>query len=50
MRDTSNFGAATTTAQVLVGIDLRGKLALVTGGSSGLGQETARSLTEKERA
>jgi NAD(P)-dependent dehydrogenase (short-subunit alcohol dehydrogenase family) len=47
MRDASKFGANTTTGEVLEGIDLRGKVALVTGGSSGLGQETARALAEK---
>ena len=47
MRDASTFGANTTTSEVLEGIDLRGTVALVTGGSSGLGQETARALAEK---
>src|SRR5688572_12557998 len=47
MRDISGFGAETTTDQVLEGIDLRGKLVLVTGGSSGLGQESARALAAK---
>src|SRR5215471_12779556 len=47
MRDTSKFGAETTASEVAEGIDLRGKLALVTGGSSGLGQETARVLAER---
>lgn len=40
----SGFGARTTAAEVLDGIDLTGKLALVTGGYSGLGLETTRAL------
>jgi len=47
MRDASKFGAQTTASEVAEGIDLRGKLALVTGGSGGLGQETARVLAER---
>jgi NAD(P)-dependent dehydrogenase (short-subunit alcohol dehydrogenase family) len=40
----SGFGAATTAAEVLEGIDLSGRLAVVTGGYSGLGLETVRAL------
>src|SRR5271163_48320 len=38
------FGATSTTDDVLAGIDLKGKRALVTGVSAGLGVETARAL------
>jgi NAD(P)-dependent dehydrogenase (short-subunit alcohol dehydrogenase family) len=41
----SGFGAHTTAAEVLAGLDLTGKLAVVTGGYSGLGLETVRALT-----
>src|SRR6266508_1188244 len=41
----SGFGAQTTAAEVLQGVDLRGRLAVVTGGYSGLGLETTRALT-----
>src|SRR4051812_26837805 len=40
----SGFGAFTTAAEVLAGRDVRGKLAIVTGGYSGLGLETTRAL------
>jgi len=40
----SGFGPDSTTDEVLAGIDLRGKTALVTGANSGLGLETARAL------
>ncbi|HWM38572.1 MAG TPA: SDR family NAD(P)-dependent oxidoreductase [Streptomyces sp.] len=40
----SGFGAQSTTTDVLQGRDLSGSLALVTGGYSGLGLETTRSL------
>lgn len=39
-----SFNAETTTAQVIEGIDLSGKRAVVTGASGGLGAETARAL------
>jgi len=41
----SGFGATTTAAEAVAGIDLTGKLAIVTGGYSGLGLETTRALT-----
>lgn len=41
---TSQFGAHSTTDEVLEGIDLSGKRILVTGVSAGLGVETARVL------
>jgi NAD(P)-dependent dehydrogenase (short-subunit alcohol dehydrogenase family) len=40
----SGFGASTTAAEVLAGLDLSGELAIVTGGYSGLGLETTRAL------
>ncbi|MCM2477520.1 SDR family NAD(P)-dependent oxidoreductase [Rhizobium sp. CG5] len=40
----SGFGPQTTAAEVLTGIDLSGKIAIVTGGHSGLGLETTRAL------
>src|SRR6478736_6800184 len=40
----STFGFASTTDDVLAGIDLSGKRALVTGASTGLGEETTRAL------
>jgi NAD(P)-dependent dehydrogenase (short-subunit alcohol dehydrogenase family) len=38
------YGADTTTDEVLAGIDLSGRLAVVTGASAGIGVETARAL------
>ncbi|MEP5567172.1 MAG: SDR family NAD(P)-dependent oxidoreductase [Halioglobus sp.] len=40
----SEFGSSTSTHEVIQGIDLTGKQALVTGASSGLGVETTRTL------
>jgi NAD(P)-dependent dehydrogenase (short-subunit alcohol dehydrogenase family) len=40
----SGFGLHTTAAEVLAGIDLTGKTALVTGGYSGIGIEMVRAL------
>src|ERR1700741_3109993 len=41
---TNQFGARSTTDEVLSGVNLRGKRILVTGVSAGLGVETARAL------
>jgi NAD(P)-dependent dehydrogenase (short-subunit alcohol dehydrogenase family) len=41
---TTPFGFDSTAAQVVEGIDLQGKRAIVTGGASGIGIETARAL------
>ncbi|MFE4227644.1 SDR family NAD(P)-dependent oxidoreductase [Arthrobacter sp. NPDC056886] len=40
----SGFGRDSTAAEVIAGIDLTGKTAIVTGGYSGLGLETVRAL------
>ena len=41
---TTPFGFASTAAEVVAGIDLTGRRAVVTGGASGIGVETARAL------
>ena len=41
---TTPFGFSTTAAEVVEGIDLTGRRAIVTGASSGIGVETARAL------
>jgi hypothetical protein len=40
----SGFGAKSSAAEVLEGIDLSGALAVVTGGYSGIGIETVRAV------
>jgi hypothetical protein len=40
----ANFGAKSTTEDVLAGVNLKGKRILVTGVSAGLGVETACAL------
>ncbi len=41
----TGFGPRSTAADVLTGIDLTGRLAIVTGGYSGIGTETTRALS-----
>lgn len=42
----SHFNAASTAAQVMAGVDLSGKTAIVTGGYSGIGLVTTKSLVD----
>jgi NAD(P)-dependent dehydrogenase (short-subunit alcohol dehydrogenase family) len=41
----STFTAASTASEVVAGMDLSGRIAIVTGGASGIGIETVRALT-----
>jgi NAD(P)-dependent dehydrogenase (short-subunit alcohol dehydrogenase family) len=43
-RITTPFGPESTAAEVIKGVDLSGRRAIVTGGASGIGVETARAL------
>jgi NAD(P)-dependent dehydrogenase (short-subunit alcohol dehydrogenase family) len=43
---TTPFGFETTALEVVDGVDLSGKRAIVTGGASGIGVETARALAQ----
>ena len=43
-RITTQFGPQSTAADVIAGIDLTGRRAIVTGAASGIGVETARAL------
>jgi NAD(P)-dependent dehydrogenase (short-subunit alcohol dehydrogenase family) len=42
----SGFGAETTAREAIAGVDLRGRVAIVTGGYAGIGTETTRALVE----
>ena len=43
----SSYGPETTTDEVIEGVDLSGRVAIVTGASGGLGAETARALAAR---
>ncbi len=43
----SHFNEASTTDQVLEGVDLSGKRIVITGASSGLGEQSARAMSSK---
>jgi NAD(P)-dependent dehydrogenase (short-subunit alcohol dehydrogenase family) len=44
MTTTNPFGPSSTATEVIAGVDLTGRRAIVTGGNSGIGLETARAL------
>ena len=45
-RITTPFGFSSTADEVLHGVDLKGKHAIVTGGASGIGVDTAQALAK----
>jgi len=47
-RVTTPFGAQSTAAEVVSGVDLSGRRAIVTGGASGIGVATARALASAD--